>query len=182
MSKEQKVKVISDLLAAIAKLGLNFTEAQVQKKVKNELAEQGILLFLPATRKLIEVLNDDNAANSEQVKQVVQNWVNTDLATYVEELGVHLSNQTENENQKAVTLFAVKTTTNMLKIYSDNDKDNKAQVTAYIESLLDDPTFRALLMSAIVAPLLRRAKAGEDFIQLIEKALNYTLDTVGVQK
>jgi hypothetical protein len=182
MSKEPKVKVISDLLATIAKLGLNFTESQVQKKVKNDLTEKGVLLFLPPTRKIVEVLNDDNPANSDQVKDVILDWVHEDLAAYVQDLGMHLANQTANENQKAVTQFAVNTTVAMLKLYSDDDQDNKAQVVTYFETQLEDPAFRALLMSAIIAPILRKAKAGEDFIELIGKAIEYTLDSVELKK
>jgi DUF1365 family protein len=93
-----------------------------------------------------------------------------------------LAGQTDNENQKAVALFAVKVSTELLKIYSDDEKDNKAQVTAFFESMLDDATFRALLMDAIIAPLLKRAKAGDDFIELIRKALDYSLDAIDVNK
>jgi hypothetical protein len=182
MSKAEKTKVISDVLAAIAKLALNFTETQVQKKVKNELSEEGILLFLPATRDLIKVLNDEDPNNSAQVKDVVLDWVHGPLADYVGKLGQHLAGQTDNENQKAVALFAVKVSTELLKIYSDDEKDNKAQVTAFFESMLDDATFRALLMDAIIAPLLKRAKAGDDFIELIRKALDYSLDAIDVNK
>ena len=43
--KEKKVKAISDLFAAIAKLGLNFAENQIEKKIANDLAQRGALLF-----------------------------------------------------------------------------------------------------------------------------------------
>lgn len=182
MSKEEKTKVISDVLAAIAKLALNFTETQVQKKIKNELAEEGILLFVPATRDLIQVLNDDDANNSAQVKDVVLDWVHGPLADYVGKLGEQLASQADNENQKAVALFAVKVSTELLKIYSDDEKDNKKQVTDLFESMLDDATFRALLMDAIITPILKKAKAGDDFIALIRKALDFSLDSIDVKK
>lgn len=180
--KEPKVKVISDLVAAIAKLALNFAENQVEKKVQSDIAEKGILLFLPATRNVIEVLNDTNPANADQVKEVLLKWINEDLASFVEELGLHLTDQAENDNQKNVALFSIKVATHLLRIYSDNDKDNKAQVSEFLQSMIDNPTFRELLMDAIIAPVLRKAKAGEEFITLIGKALEYSLDTIEVKK
>lgn len=180
MSKQEKVKVISDLVAAIAKLALNFTEGQVKKKVDNDVAEKGILLFLPPTRSVIEALNDDNPQNSDQVKEIILEWVHKDLSSYIDELGTNLSEQVENENQKAVLLFGVKVVTELLKIYSDDEKDNKEQVSIFLQSMIDDPVFRELIMSAIITPILKKAKAGDDFIMLIQKAIEYVLDTVEV--
>lgn len=180
MSKEEKVKVISDLVAAIANLALNFTEGQVKKKVESDVAEEGILLFLPATRDVIKALNDDDAQNAAQVKGIVLDWVNQDLSAYITKLGAHLGEQVDNENQKAVLLFGIKVVSELLKIYSDDEKDNKAQVSAFLQSLIDDPVFRELILTAIIVPILRKAKAGEDFIKLMEKAIEYVLDTVEV--
>jgi len=81
MSK--KVKVISDLFASIAKLGLNFTEGQIEKKVPNEIAQRGALLFLKPSRDIVVALNDDNPANADQVRTLVLDWVNQDLSDYL---------------------------------------------------------------------------------------------------
>ena len=69
MSKDKKP--ISDVVKAVANLGLNFTEGMVEKKVQNPMVEDGIKLVFPLVRQLLEVLNDDNPANAEQVRAII---------------------------------------------------------------------------------------------------------------
>ena len=181
MSKEPKVKVkvISDLFASIAKLGLNFTQTQVEKRIDNAFVEEGVLLFLPPVRSVVEALNDNNPNNQEQVKDIVLQWVNEPLADFVEDLGEHLAARLKTDNQKAVAMFAVGNAAAMLRIFSDDEEDDKKQLQAHFDYMLSDPKFRKVLIDCILVPAIKRTGANQEFIEkVIIPAVTTALDAI----
>ena len=79
-----KTKPVSDVLRSVLNMTLSFFKSQVLKRVKgNVKAERGVeVAFIPITN-TITVLNDDDAANKEQVAKVTLDWVNGPLADYL---------------------------------------------------------------------------------------------------
>ena len=175
---QKKVKAISDLFAAIAKLGLNFAETQIEKKIANDLAQRGALLFLQPTRDIVVALNDENAENTAQVKGIILDWVNESLSAYLEELANAGINKVKNETGKELLYFASKVVIEVLMLVSDDEKENDKQIEEYFENLLTSPAFRALILDTLLPALLAKAKAGDAVAEVIIKAAEIAFDMI----
>ena len=114
MSKDKRP--ISDVVKAVANLGLNFTEGMVEKKVQNPMVEDGIKLVFPLVRQLLEALNDDNPANAEQVRAIILKWINNDLANFVEKAADHVLTNTKDPAHFALLDFAQLNAVRILRV------------------------------------------------------------------
>lgn len=175
---QKKVKAISDLFAAIAKLGLNFAETQIEKKIQNDLAQRGALLFLQPTRDIVVALNDQDAENTAQVKGIILDWVNESLTAYLEELSDAGIAKVKNEMGKELLYFASKVVIEVLMLVSDDEKENDKQIEEYFENLLTSPAFRALILDTLLPALLAKAKAGDAVAEVIIKAAEIAFDMI----
>ena len=175
---QKKVKAISDLFAAIAKLGLNFAETQIEKKIANDLAQRGALLFLQPTRDIVVALNDENAENTAQVKGIILDWVNESLTAYLEELANAGIDKVKNEMGKELLYFASKVVIEVLMLVSDDEKENDEQIEAYFENLLTSPELRTLILGTLLPALLAKAKAGDAVAEVIIKAAEIAFDMI----
>ena len=133
MSKN-KAKPVSDLVRKVAEIGLNFAEKQVEQRIENKTVEDGINLVFPITRLLLEVLNDDNADNATQVRTAVLHWINNDLSEYIKDLGEKVVEAADNGVEKDVLKMLFVQIVHILKIYSDNEPNNKEQVKEYLQN------------------------------------------------
>lgn len=177
MSKN-KVKPVSDLVRKVAEVGLNFAENQIEKRIENQTVEDGINLVFPITRRMLEVLNDDNAENAAQVRAEVLAWINKDLAAYVEELGAKVVEQADDQAEKDLLKFLFTQVVSVLKIYSDQQPDNKAQIKQYFAQVLTSEELEALAKSAVLMPLLAKGKVSEDLQEFLVKAVGMLFDVL----
>ena len=176
---QKKVKAISDLFAAIAKLGLNFAETQIEKKIENDLAQRGALLFLQPTRDIVVAMNDQDPENAAQVKAIILNWVNKSLSAYLEELADAGIAKVKNETGKELLYFASKVVIEVLMLVSDDEKNNDEQIEQYFQDLLTSPALRALILETLLPALLAKAKAGDAVAEVIIKAAEIAFDMIG---
>lgn len=165
-----KVKPVSDLAYNIANLGLKFAENQVEKKIGDQLVEDGVRLVFPVTRELLTVLNDDNPANAEQVKGVVVEWLNTDFTDYLSKIQGELVGKVDSEAEKQLIGFAFTTCIALLKVYTDGDKANKEQVKALLDALLQSGELEGVVNVALLEPALDKMKAGENLAVVVKAA------------
>lgn len=175
---QKKVKAISDLFAAIAKLGLNFAENQIEKKIANDLAQRGALLFLQPTRDIVVALNDQDPENTAQVKAIILEWVNESLSAYLEELANAGIDKVKNETGKELLYFASKVVIEVLMLVSDDEKDNDEQIEQYFQNLLTSPALRTLILETLLPALLAKAKAGDAVAEVVIKAAEIAFDTI----
>ena len=176
MSK--KAKPVSDLAKSIANLGLNFAENQVEKKIGDPFVEKGVKLVFPVTRELLEVLNDENPANAEQVKDLVLSFVNEDLTAFLGEVSERLLAKVDDAHHVALLQFAFKTAIGILKAYTDDEANNKAQVQEMVHGLIDSGELLNIAKLAIVAPALDKAGASDDLKAFISKAMDVAFDAI----
>lgn len=176
MSK--KAKPVSDLAKSIANLGLNFAENQVEKKIADPLVEQGVKLVFPVTRELLEVLNDDNAANAEQVKDVVMDWINDDLSAFLHMLSAKVLDSIDDENHKALLGFAFDTMFSLLSAFTDDNANNKVQVKEMVDGFIHSERLPVLVKSALVVPLLEKSGASADLVSFVGKAVDVAFDAI----
>ena len=176
MSKDKRP--ISDVVKAVANLGLNFTEGMVEKKVQNPMVEDGIKLVFPLVRQLLEVLNDDNPANAEQVRAIILKWINTDLANFVEKAADHVLTNTKDPAHFALLDFATLNAVRILRVYTDENVDNKAQMDAYFKEAIQGEELEELAKFAVLGPILDKANASPDLKLFVEKALDFVFEAV----
>lgn len=176
--KEKKVKAISDLFAAIAKLGLNFTEDQIKKKIDNDLAERGALLFLQPTRDIVLALNDNDPANADQVKGIILDWVNAPLSEYLEDLADAGIAKVNDEKAKVLLNFAAGVITDVLRLITDDEAENDKQIKAYFEKLVQSEEFQALVIQILLGAILDKAKAKPEHRQIVQAAAQIILEFV----
>jgi hypothetical protein len=176
MSKDKRP--ISDVVKAVANLGLNFTEGMVEKKVQNPMVEDGIKLVFPLVRQLLEALNDDNPANAEQVRAIILKWINNDLANFVEKAADHVLTNTKDPAHFALLDFAQLNAVRILRVYTDENKDNKAQLDAYFQETIQGEELEELAKFAVLGPILDKANASPDLKLFVEKALDFVFEAV----
>ena len=176
MSKDKRP--ISDVVKAVANLGLNFTEGMVEKKVQNPMVEDGIKLVFPLVRQLLEALNDDNPANAEQVRAIILKWINTDLANFVEKAADNVLTNTKDPAHFALLDFATLNAVRILRVYTDENKDNKAQLDAYFKEAIQGEELEELAKFAVLGPILDKANASPDLKVFVEKALDFVFEAV----
>ena len=178
MSEKKKVKAISDLFAAIAKLGLNFAENQIEKKIANDLAQRGALLFLQPTRDIVLALNDDQADNAGQVKDIILDWVNADLSEYLEDLADAGIAKVKDEKGKALLNFAAGVITDVLRLLTDDEAENDRQIKAYFERLIASEEFQILIVQVLLGAILEKAKAKPEHAQIVQAAAQIILEFI----
>ena len=176
--KEKKVKAISDLFAAIAKLGLNFAENQIEKKIANDLAQRGALLFLQPTRDIVLALNDDQSDNAGQVKDIILDWVNADLSEYLEDLADAGIAKVKDEKGKALLVFAADVITDVLRLITDDEEENDKQIKAYFERLVASETFQTLVVQILLGAILDKANAKMEHRQVVQAAAQIILEFI----
>ena len=176
MSKDKRP--ISDVVKAVANLGLNFTEGMVEKKVQNPMVEDGIKLVFPLVRQLLEALNDDNPANAEQMRAIILKWINNDLANFVEKAADHVLTNTKDPAHFALLDFAQLNAVRILRMYTDENKDNKAQMDAYFKETIQGEELEELAKFAVLGPILDKANASPDLKVFVEKALDFVFEAV----
>ena len=176
MSKDKRP--ISDVVKAVANLGLNFTEGMVEKKVQNPMVEDGIKLVFPLVRQLLEALNDDNPANADQVRAIILKWINTDLANFVEKAADHVLTNTKDPAHFALLDFAQLNAVRILRVYTDENVDNKAQMDAYFKEAIQGEELEELAKFAVLGPILDKANASPDLKVFVEKALDFVFEAV----
>ena len=176
MSKDKRP--ISDVVKAVANLGLNFTEGMVEKKVQNPMVEDGIKLVFPLVRQLLEALNDDNPANAEQVRAIILKWINNDLANFVEKAADHVLNNTKDPAHFALLDFATSNAVGILRMYTDENADNKEQLNEYFKKTIQGEELEELAKFAVLGPILDKANASPDLKMFVEKALDFVFEAV----
>lgn len=166
MSKsKENAKVIGDLVALIMKLGVNFAQNQVENRIKNPLVEKGVALIFPLTKELIEVLSDANANNEAQVRQVMLKWTNGPLAEYLEEIFAEFVSKQKDKDVKALLEFLTKKFVEALRIYSDDEEENRQQIEKLWEGIITDEKTITLIVEHIIKPLLIKAQATEEWVK-----------------
>lgn len=172
MSEVKEPKNINKLITGLAQLTSGFLQKQVEKRVDHPLANKGIGLIFPLVNQVIVVLSDKNPDNSGQVRDEVLDWVNEPLANFLEEVFAELIAKQENPDAKALLYFLGDTFVKVLRIYSDDDQENKKQIEALWEAVISSEKTHKLIVENIVKPLLVKANATEawtDFATTVAK-------------
>ena len=167
-----KTVVINDFWATVGRLTLNFAEPRVEKALPDgSLPEELFLSIVPAARQTLVVLNDDDAANAEQMQQVwVQDWFRIKLRPILKKRADALVEKAKNKNVMAVALAFVGVLNDVLAVISDDIDGDAEQLEAYFGDYLTSETFRDLVIDNIIVGFLEMLKADEGVISFFREA------------
>jgi hypothetical protein len=174
--REPKLKPIGDISATIMRLFLNFTGAQLEKKIGNEDVKDGVMLAFPLAKTIIEVLNDEIPENDKQVREALLDHINGPVADFLDRILGQKIEPIENEDVEALLVFIKDKAISALRLITDDDAQNKAQLDLFFDELMRDPQFHALVIDRILIPIAVKAGATEEWVEFLREVIQTTLD------
>lgn len=165
--KRRNAKPIGDVLAAILRVGIKFTEDQFKKRVKNPYLLDGISLAFPFSTKVVNILNDENPDNNAQVRELLLDHVNGPIAEFLDRILTEKISAVEEENLKKILDFIKESGIDALELLSDDDAENNKQLKAFWEALIESTEFHDLVKYNIIVPFLEKKNVKEDVIKFV---------------
>lgn len=141
--------------------------------IKDGPGKRALLLSFTPAENVITVLSDGNPRNDEQVAEVVNQFVSTDVPRFADMELVTLADKIQDEETKNFVLAGGDTLIDILRLLTDTDKDDKGQIKALlIEAGQDKEKRRAAILFAIdLAKEIKNEKTRDLLIGLLMGAL-----------
>lgn len=165
--KKREAKPIGDVLAAILRAGIKFTEDQFKKRVRNPYLLDGVSLAFPFSTKVVNILNDENPDNNAQVRELLLDHVNGPIAEFLDRILTEKISAVEEENLKKILSFVKESGIDALEIISDDDTENNKQLKVFWETLLESKEFHDLVKYNIIVPFLLKRNVKEDVVTFV---------------
>ena len=160
-------KPISDLVASLLRIALNYVERQLITKIDDEDARAWANLHLSPLRQTIADLNDDNPENREQVLLTWRKFLNTDFS---DQTSLQLSKWLDkigNPDTREVLAYVLGEVVNTLRLLTDEDADNSEQLKATWTAFVKNPVTHGILLEHLLRPALEGTKMDENTIAFI---------------
>lgn len=170
-----KEKPIGDVLRVMLLTALNFIESALLKRINNEKVDTGLTLVVERLRQVVTVLNDTNADNKSQVLDIVYEFFNTDFSDFAKEVVSEEIAKIEDENLRAIAQYFLERAIDVIKLLTDEDLDNSAQLNAFLELWAKSEASHEILLYKILEPLLRKTNLDEDWIEAILEVIKIAL-------
>lgn len=135
-------------------------------KIKDEDLRIALSDVLDTVQATAVVLADDDTNNAEQVKSLWLALVNTSVAALLDEKVLEAVDQIDNETIRGPLVVLAPNVVQMLRIVTDDDPDNKAQLEAHWKAFISDAKVQAVFFGVVD--------------QLIEANLKDTAKTIAV--
>jgi hypothetical protein len=177
MSK--KVKLISDTIKLIVFAALNAIEKFFISRIPVERVRTGMTILLSPIRQMVTALNDQDPENGEQVEALWKKFANTDLADYSENTLDGLIGNIKDNNLRPALATIVKPTVGMLRIVTDQDPDNEAQIKAQWKGFIEDPSVHKVVLDHMIAPTLYGMIKNKELVEYILATIADLLDGEG---
>lgn len=178
MSKE-KTKLISDVIKMLLLSFLNGIDKFLIKRIPVEDVRIGLTMLLSPIRSMINALNDDEPKNDEQVRELWRKFSNTDLADYSETTLQKLIATIKNEHIRPALSTIVVPTVNMLRIVTDENPDNEAQLEMLWMSFLRNPETHDVVLEHLLEPMLSSVIKNPDLVEYILQTIADILEGQG---
>ena len=145
----QQLKSLNWFSAYVAYAALSVVKGIVTG-IKDGFLRRAVLLGFPAGEEFITVLSDGNPENEAQAAAIWQRFVSEVLPDFAEDELVILVGKIEDPEKKELVLVGGNLVISGLRLFTDKDPDNKAQLKALIKDAVQDKrTTRAVLLFAI---------------------------------
>jgi hypothetical protein len=162
-----KVKVISNVVASIIKIMLNYIESKFVAKIPSLDVRQGIILLLDPIRKMLDALSDEEPRNKEQVTAIWRNFVNTDFADYSNVQLEKLVSGIEQDQLRAILAVIVTPAIELMRAVTDDEPANDEQAKAILDKFLANPDVHEVVLHDLLKPILLKAIKDEATVAII---------------
>ncbi len=169
-----KKRIISRLVAGAILVSLNFIERRFINNLPGDDIRATLKLLLVPIRGMVNALSDGDPRNAEQVRELFKKFTNKDVSDFVDDKIIEIANKIAHEDGKKVVLHFALKSTNVIRLFTDEDPDNKRQLTLWLKDLYDDPDTHEIVFGNLLEPALEKHLDEEtvDFIiSLIRQAL-----------
>lgn len=150
---QTKIKVIISRLVLTA---LASIDAFFISKIKNTTVKNGLRSALAPVRETALALCDDNPRNDEQVEAIWKQYANIDLPVLAEGEIANALNQVEDADVRVVLTTLSNPVVNMLRVVTDGDPNNKAQLRAMFQAFVNDAGTQEVAVEHILIPLIEK--------------------------
>ena len=118
--------------------------------IKPGTLQRAILLGFPAGEQFITVLSDGNPNNEAQAREIWQRFISETLPNFAESELAGIADKIADEETKELVLVGGGLVVRGLRLFTDADPDNKAQLSVLLKDLTkDERTKKAVLLFAI---------------------------------
>ena len=118
--------------------------------IKPGTLQRAILLGFPAGEQFITVLSDGNPNNEAQAREIWQRFISETLPNFAESELDGIANGIADEETRELVLVGGNIVVRGLRLFTDADPDNKAQLSVLLKDLAkDERTKKAVLLFAI---------------------------------
>ena len=157
---------IGRFTAAIIIQALRFAERKLISRIKDDEIKIDLSKLFNVLIGFVAALSDDNERDGEQLKTIFRKFVYDDVGPRATQELAQLVGKIKNENVRDFFIHFVLRTDNVVKIYSDDDKDNERQIVELFNEFIKDPTTAEIVLHTLLEPALERFLGQEevDFI------------------
>ena len=139
-------------------------------------------MLLAPIRQMINALNDQDPQNAEQVEALWKKFANTDLADYSQSTLSNLIGTIKDPNLRPALSTLVVPTVNMLRIVTDDDPNNEAQIKTQWQAFVKDPSTHKVVLDHMLAPTLYGLIKNVELVEYILSVIADILDGEGRQE
>lgn len=161
-----KDKPIGNILKAVLLSVLSFFETALLKRVNEDIGK-GLELVIIRLRETVNALNDANPENREQILEIIRKFFNEDLSDYAREIIAEEIAKLQDENLRKVLAFALDKAVDVLEIYTDENKDNAAQIAEFWDVLRKSEETHTIILDNLLQPGMDEVGIGEELQELI---------------
>lgn len=144
-----ELKSLNWFSAYIARAALGVVKGIVQG-IKPGTLQRAILLGFPAGEEFINILSDSNPENEAQAREIWQQFVSETLPDFAESELQTIAENIKDEETRELALVGGALVIRGLRLFTDADPDNKAQLSALLKDVTqDERTKKAVLLFAV---------------------------------
>lgn len=173
-----KTRVFNPLTAFLAKRALDFLKKYAED-IQNEMIKRFLLsLFIPAKR-VVDALKDSDPNNEQQVLEIAKQYANTEFYTIADETTKELVKKVPQENIRLALSHLSIPTTNMIKIFSDDNPNNKEQLEQNWLQFVQDPTTHSIVANELLVPFINGLNIDDNLKDFLIGSLQDALEMTG---
>ncbi len=154
---------ISKFLASMVFMAIGLIESIFISRINKPLLKRAIQLPLTRIRETVSALSDGNPKNDDQVQEIWDKFAGTDLPDFAEDEIATAIDKVQDEKVKALLAVFAPYSIEILRAVTDEDKDNKGQVTVIGKKMLEDKIARDAAIEGLVIPWIEKNVKNEEF-------------------
>lgn len=164
---------IKKWIAQLALAAIGALESVFVPQIKNDVVRAAIVTNLLPIKNTAFALSDEEPRDEEQVLVIWKTHLNTALPDFAEDQITAAVAKIEDPNIRAVLSTLGHPVTDLLRVVSDDNPNNTAQVREMFKEFVTNPGVQSVLLENVIIPLIE-VRVQNEFVKkfLIETLRN----------